>query len=74
MKIFEKYIIKEGADEKNPKLMFNGIDTSLLVQIAQGKLKTQEYAKYELQNRGFGKKGEWVGFEDSQKIWKSKIK
>ncbi len=73
MNTFKKYI-NENSNESDPKYMFQGSDTSLVLKIAQGKIKAQEYAKYELQNRGFGKNGEWVGFDDSKKIWKSKVK
>ena len=70
---FKEYI-KEDSDSVNPKFAFQGMDTKLLLKFATGKLNAQDYAKFEMQKRGFGKKGEWVGFDDSQKIWKSKVK
>ena len=66
--------INEDADSKRPKMMFQGMDVSLLVKIATGKLDAKEYAKYELQNIGYGKKGEWIGFPEAEKLWKSKVK
>lgn len=73
MKTIDKYL-NESPDDRNPKYLFSGVDTILVLAFANGKLDAKEYAKFELQNRGFGKKGEWVGFPESEKIWKSKIK
>lgn len=66
--------VNEASDDENPKYMFQGMNTKLLVKIATGKINAQEYAKYEMTNRGFGKKGEWLGFDEAGKLWKSKIK
>ena len=66
--------LNEVSDEENPKMMFQGMSTKLLVQMATGKINATEYAKFELQNRGFGKNGKWVGFPESAKIWKAKVK
>ena len=66
--------IIEESESENPKYMFQGMDTKLLVKIATGKVNAQEYAKWEMTNRGFGKKGEWLGFDKADKLWKSKIK
>jgi len=68
-----KYL-KEGKDESNPKYAFQGLNTDLVVAFAAGTYNAQEYAKHELQSRGFDKKGKWVGFPESEKIWKAKVK
>ena len=49
-------------DDKNPNLMFNRIDTELLVKIASGEIDAQELARMQLANRGLNESGEWVGF------------
>jgi hypothetical protein len=66
--------LNEMSDEENPKMMFQGMSVKLLIGMATGKLNATEYAKFELQNMGLGKNGKWVGFPESEKIWKSKIK
>ena len=67
-------IVNEAGDDENPKHMFQGMDTKLVIKVATGKIKAEEYAKFEMQNRGFGKKGEWIGFLAAEKLWKSKVK
>jgi len=62
-------ILNEVFDEENPRFMFQGLSTKLLVQIANGKINAQDFAKYEMVNRGFDKKGKWIGFDDSEKLW-----
>ena len=66
--------VSEMTDDQNPKYMFQGMNVKLLVQIASGKINAKEYAKYEMQNLGFGKNGEWIGFPEAKKLWKSKVK
>ena len=66
--------INEVSDEDNPKFMFQTLSTKLILAMATGKINAQEYAKFEMQNRGFGKNGKWVGFPESAKIWKAKVK
>jgi len=62
------------SDDDNPIYMFQGMSTKLLIKIASGKINAQEYAKHQMAQRGFGKKGEWVGFDQAEKIWKPKVK
>lgn len=69
----EKYL-KEMSDEDNPRFAFQTMSTKLLAQFASGKLNAQEYAKFEMQNRGFDKNGKWIGFPDAEKLWKAKVK
>lgn len=76
LKKIEKYLntVNEMRDEVNPIHAFRMMDTELVLAFATGKLKAQEYAKFEMANRGYGKKGEWVGFDNAKKIWKPKVK
>ena len=66
--------LSEDADSINPRYMFSDTDISLLLKIANGKIDAKEYAKFQLQNLGLGKQGEWIGFNAAEKLWKSKIK
>lgn len=59
-----------GSDDKNPNLMFQTLDGSLLRQIASGRIDAQKYARQEMANRGLGKNGRWVGFEQAAKEWR----
>jgi len=65
--------VNEASDDENPKFMFATTDTKLLLQIANGKINAKEWAKQQLESRGFGKKGEWIGFEEAKNLWKSKV-
>ena len=66
-------IVNEVSDADDPKYMFQTLNTSLVLAIATKKINAVEYAKKEMENRGFDNKGKWVGFELAKKIWKSKI-
>lgn len=66
--VVKKYL-KEMKDEENPDYLFQGDSTKLVLAIALGKLDAKKLAKKELVNRGFGKKGEWVGFDEAEKLW-----
>jgi len=70
----EKYLVSEIADEFNPDYMFQTMYTKLVVDIAAGKIDAKLYAKKELSNRGIGKSGRWVGFEQATKEWGLKWK
>ena len=63
-----KYLV-EMSDEDNPDYIFQGESTKLVLAIASGKLDAKKLAKKELAGRGLGKKGEWVGFPQAEKIW-----
>ena len=60
--------LKEN-DETNPNFIFSTTHTELLVLLATGEISAEDYAKREMANRGFDKKGNWVGFAESKKIW-----
>jgi len=55
-------------DDENPGLMFQKVFTSLLVKIAKGEISAQYLASAELAIRGLDKDGQWVGFEQAEKI------
>jgi len=59
-----------AGDETNPKFMFQIIHTNLVKAVALGRLDAQELAKREMVNRGLGKNGKWVGFEQAAKEWR----
>lgn len=61
--------LREMNDEDNPDFLFQGDSTKLILAVALGKLDAKKLAKKEMANRGFDKKGEWVGFDQSAKIW-----
>jgi|TARA_Y100000310_G_scaffold69014_1_gene64360 predicted house-cleaning noncanonical NTP pyrophosphatase (MazG superfamily) len=63
-----KQELNEISDDKNPEYMFNTMDTSLVVGIANKKIDAVKYAKKQLAGRGFDKRGKWVGFEKAKKI------
>ncbi len=48
-------------DDRNPKFLFNGTHTDLLVEIAGGKINARKLAVEQLRNRGLDKQGIWVG-------------
>jgi len=58
----KKYIPKNDSDELNPRYMYQGVATNLLVAIVNGVIDSVELANKELENRGLNQKGEWVGF------------
>ena len=64
--------INELSDDLNPKYMFNMTATTILVDIASGKINAVDYARTQLANRGIGKNGVWVGFAEAAKQWEVK--
>lgn len=58
----EQYIAKSNCDDLNPKYLFQGITTDLLVAIVKQQINPVELAYKELQNRGLDENGKWVGF------------
>lgn len=50
-------------DDKNPKFLFNGTHTDLLVKIAGREINARKLALEQLRNRGLDKQGKWVGFD-----------
>ncbi|CAN5377615.1 hypothetical protein BH11BAC1_BH11BAC1_16650 [soil metagenome] len=65
----EGYKPSNDSDELNPKYIFNMTATELLVAIATGKLDAKEMAKQQLVNRGKGRQGTWIGFDNARKEW-----
>jgi len=63
-----KGLVKEISDEKNPKYLFNTIDTTLLVAIINKKIDPVKLAAKQLADRGLNKKGFWIGFDKAYKI------
>jgi hypothetical protein len=61
-----------ASDETNPKFLFHTTHTKLVKAVATGSLDARELAKREMANRGLGKNGEWVGFDEAAKEWKVK--
>jgi len=61
--------LKEMTDEDNPDFLFQGDSTKLVLAIALGKLDAKKLAGKELANRGFDKKGKWIGFPQAEKLW-----
>lgn len=57
------YIPKNDSDDLNPKYLFQGIATDLLVAIVHDQINPVEIANKELQNRGLDENGKWVGFK-----------
>jgi hypothetical protein len=58
----KRYIPKNDSDDLNPRYLFQGIATDLLVAIVNNQIDPVELANKELENQGLNKNGEWVGF------------
>ena len=56
-------------DEENPRFIFSLTHTSLLLDIAEGKIDSVELAKREIAARGLDKDGKWIGFDQAEKFW-----
>uniref|UniRef100_UPI003217B90E hypothetical protein n=1 Tax=uncultured Draconibacterium sp. TaxID=1573823 RepID=UPI003217B90E len=59
----KKYIPKNDSDELNPRFLFQGIATDLLVAIFNKQINPVDLAFKELRNRGLDTTGKWVGFD-----------
>lgn len=55
-------------DDDNPAFMFNTISSQLLGMIVKGEVSTTWLAGKILASRGQDKDGNWVGFEQAEKI------
>jgi hypothetical protein len=64
-----KYLVTEMRDEENPEYVFNMTHTRLLIMIANKRLDTVSIAKKQLADRGIGKSGKWVGFDQAKNEW-----
>lgn len=51
------------SDAMNPAYLFSRTHVDLLVQIANGTIRTKYLARGELEKRGLNREGLWVGFE-----------
>jgi len=58
---------KKYTDEQ--EFIFQTFESSLIAEIATGKIDAQEIAANEMTNRGLDKDGEWVGFARAALIW-----
>lgn len=57
------YTPKNDSDDLNPRYLFQGIATDLLVAVVKKQIDPVEIANKELQNRGLDENGKWVGFK-----------
>jgi hypothetical protein len=55
-------------DFKNPKFMFQCMDTELLTKAVNGEINVLQLIKTELANRGLDSNGKWVGFKKSAEL------
>jgi hypothetical protein len=55
-------------DELNPKFIFTGINTALLVKVLKGEIDLIRLVKEQLTQRGLDENGFWVGFAEAKKI------
>ena len=58
------YIPKDNSDDLNPKYLFQGIATDLLVAIVKKQIDPAKLARNELRNRGLNDEGAWIGFKN----------
>lgn len=56
------------ADDVNPAFTFQMTHKEILVKIISGEVSPTFLASMELANRGCDKAGNWVGFDEAQKI------
>jgi|GEM_PF-299808 len=57
----------DGPDDLNPRMLFSGIATAMLVEILEGKIDLSYLVRLELADRGLDKKGKWIGFDAAAK-------
>lgn len=58
-------------DDDNPRFLFSGINTCLLVAAANGEIDLNELARAEMANRGLGRDGKWIGFNAARKLYEN---
>jgi hypothetical protein len=56
--------LNEIRDEENEEFIFQTMHMRLLLKLANGKIDGKKLALEELKNRGYDKKGEWVGWDE----------
>lgn len=59
-----------ASDETNPDFLFSMTHVKLVKAVATGRLDAKKLAQREMANRGLGKNGKWVGFDQAAKEWK----
>ena len=59
----KKYVPKNDSDDLNPRYLYQGIATDLLVAIVNKQIDPVELAIKELRNRGLDTTGKWTGFD-----------
>ena len=62
----KEYIPKNDSDDLNPKYLYTGIATDLLVAIVNKQIDPVELAFNELRNRGLDTTGKRIGFDKQQ--------
>ena len=55
-------------DDLNPKFLFNGTKTELLVRVVKGEIDLMKLVREQLAQRGVDENGLWVGFPEAKKI------
>jgi len=55
----------EIPDEKNPELIFTGVDTALLVGAINDHFDLHVLARQTLRNRGLDDDGNFIGFDEN---------
>ena len=55
-------------DEVNPKFIFNGTNTELLVRVLKVEIDPMRLVKEQLVQRGVDENGFWVGFAEAKRI------
>ncbi len=60
----KKYIPKNDSDDLNPRYLYQGIHTDLLVAIVNNQINPVDLANKELRNRGLDTTGKWIGFKN----------
>ena len=55
-------------DELNPKFIFTGTNTELLVKVLKGEIDLIRLVKEQLAQRGVDENGFWVGFAKAKRI------
>lgn len=56
-------------DDKNPDYTFQVTDSDILAMAARGKIDLNQIARKELSQRGLDHHGNWVGFDESNRIY-----
>ena len=63
---------EKRADDINPKFIFSTVATALLVEALRGDFDIKQLVRQELAKRGQNAEGNWVGFDEAARIYKTK--